>query len=163
MTKLGILVHNGNGFDCKRFSDLTVKKYWKAAKLTAKEEQELEKLTNQLKGLDFGSYLRARLGSAPKGMLSPHAHHVLFKLGLGGKQKELVAEGFDILMRNGVEPEEFIKGFNLVWAPNNIPGQHGYQALEDVLKALRKADGKGREAMKEILEEMGRIAAARGG
>ena len=54
-------------------------------------------------------------------MVRAHAHHILFKAGLGQAQRELVGEGMEILLRHGVDP---IKGLdNLVWAPN-VKGQH---------------------------------------
>lgn len=49
--------------------------------------------------IDFGKYLRGLIGGPPTAMIDPHAHHILFKKGLGQKQKELVAEGQEILKR----------------------------------------------------------------
>lgn len=46
--------------------------------------------------IDFGKYLRGLIGGPPTAMIDPHAHHILFKKGLGQKQKELVAEGQEI-------------------------------------------------------------------
>ncbi len=40
----------------------------------------------------------------PTAMINPHAHHILFKKGLGQKQQELVREGQEILRRYGIDP-----------------------------------------------------------
>ncbi|CAI8707672.1 MULTISPECIES: hypothetical protein [Bacillus] len=37
--------------------------------------------------IDFGKYLRGLIGDPPTDMRNPHAHHILFKKGLGQKQK----------------------------------------------------------------------------
>jgi hypothetical protein len=39
---------------------------------------------------DFGKHLRKIIGDPPAGMVDPHAHHILFKKGLGEAQQELV-------------------------------------------------------------------------
>ncbi|UJF32198.1 AHH domain-containing protein [Paenibacillus hexagrammi] len=54
-------------------------------------------------------------------MIDPHAHHILFKKGLGKTQQELVKEGQEILKEYGIDS---IMGLeNLVWAPNRVKGQ----------------------------------------
>lgn len=50
----------------------------------------IEEYNNSLIKIDFGKYLRGLLGASPTDMKNPHAHHILFKVGLGQKQKELV-------------------------------------------------------------------------
>nr|WP_237770335.1 hypothetical protein [Vibrio parahaemolyticus] len=42
---------------------------------------------------DFGAYLKSVVGPPPKDMPDPHAHHILFKKGLGAEQQALVTEG----------------------------------------------------------------------
>ncbi|CAI2320607.1 conserved hypothetical protein [Vibrio parahaemolyticus] len=42
---------------------------------------------------DFGAYLRPVVGPPPKDMPDLHAHHILFKKGLGAEQQALVTEG----------------------------------------------------------------------
>lgn len=54
-------------------------------------------------------------------MYDSHAHHILFKKGLGQKQKVLVQEGQGILRGYGIDP--IIGEENLVWAPNAVIGQ----------------------------------------
>ena len=66
--------------------------------------------------IDFGKYLRGLIGDPPTAMIDPHAHHILFKKGLGQKPQELVREGQEILKKYGIEP--IIGKENLVWAPN---------------------------------------------
>jgi hypothetical protein len=43
--------------------------------------------------IDFGKYLRGLVG----GPIDPHAHHILFKKGLGEAQQKLVKEGQELL------------------------------------------------------------------
>ena len=72
--------------------------------------------------IDFGKYLRVLISGPPTDMVDPHAHHILYKKGLGQKQQELVREGQEILRRYGMDP--IIGKENLVWAPNAVIGQH---------------------------------------
>ncbi|MCU6602704.1 T7SS effector LXG polymorphic toxin [Peribacillus frigoritolerans] len=111
--------------------------------------------------IDFGKYLRGLIGGPPTAMINPHAHHILFKKGLGQKQQELVREGQEILRRYGIDP--IIGKENLVWAPNAVIGQHSLDALEEVVNRLRAI-----EAMEgdfddivEALEDLGDIASTR--
>jgi RHS repeat-associated protein len=110
---------------------------------------------------DFGKYLTKHIGPPPKGMPDPHAHHVLFKEGLGGAQKKLVKKGQAILRKVGIDPIMSLK--NLVWAPNRVKGQHGIAALRkvvDTLVELKKA-GAVQEDYIEALKKLGRAAARR--
>lgn len=52
---------------------------------------------------------------------------------------------------------------NLVWVPNRIKGQHGIDALENVVNQLQAVDAAGGEYTDfvEILEDIGKIAASR--
>ncbi len=110
--------------------------------------------------LDFGKYLRGLIGDPPAAMIDPHAHHILFKKGLGQKQKELVQEGQEILKRYGIEP--IIGEENLVWAPNRIAGQHGIERLQHIIDKLKAVDSFGgtREKMVEMLKLLGEEAAS---
>jgi len=121
------------------------------------EAKQLAKLIDELREIDWGSYLRAKIGGPPEKILSPHAHHILFKLGRGAKSRKLIAEAFEIFEKHGIDP---ILGLeNLVWAPN-IKGQHTYEALEKIVNAIKAADRKGgAEAVKRVLKQLGQEAA----
>lgn len=151
----GVLVHNSSGFNCQRYYELLLKRH--GGTLTdAAERAEYVDLLRQLKNENYGAYLTGLVGSARANMVRPHAHHILFKLGLGAKQREMVLEGMEILLRNGIDP--IMGKANLVWAPN-IAGQHTTAALKRVLDALKEADAGGAEAVRQMLERLGRIAA----
>ncbi|MED4795485.1 T7SS effector LXG polymorphic toxin [Priestia megaterium] len=111
--------------------------------------------------IDFGKYLTGLIGGPPEAMINPHAHHILFKKGLGQKQKELVQEGQEILRKYGIDP--IIGQENLVWAPNRIAGQHHITALENVVNQLKAVDAVGADVddIIEILEDLGKQAASR--
>ncbi len=113
------------------------------------------------RNFDFGRLLRNAIGSPKPGMLNPHAHHILFKYGLGRAQRELVREGQGILRGVGIDPILGIE--NLVWAPNKIRGQHSFSALSNVVKELRKlqAAGGDYDDFVELLKSLGKIAATR--
>ncbi len=52
-------------------------------------------------------------------------------------KKELVKEGQEILKEYDIDP---ILGLeNLVWAPNRVKGQHGIEALRNVVDNLKKS------------------------
>ncbi|WP_345551673.1 AHH domain-containing protein [Microbulbifer aestuariivivens] len=110
---------------------------------------------------NFGAYLKTQVGDAPAGMPDPHAHHILFKRGLGENQQALVVEGQDLLKKYEIDP---ILGFeNLVWAPNRIRGQHDIKALQQVTDTLKMTDEMigTREAMIDALKALGNTAAER--
>ncbi|MDP1562755.1 MAG: Hint domain-containing protein [Pirellulaceae bacterium] len=153
----GVLVHNSNGFNCQRYLELMNKR--NAGTLTdAAERAEYVGLLKQLKDENFGAHLKRLLGHGPPDeMVRAHAHHILFKSGLGLGQRQLVAEGMEILIRHGIDPVYGLK--NLVWAPN-IAGQHAMPALKRVLDALRNADRRGTDAVWEALRKLGEQAAA---
>ncbi|MFD9625384.1 T7SS effector LXG polymorphic toxin [Peribacillus muralis] len=111
--------------------------------------------------IDFGKYLRGLIGGPPDAMVNPHAHHILFKKGLGQKQQELVLEGQELLRRYGVDP--IIGKENLVWAPNAVIGQHSLDALENVVNRLKAVEVEGGdfEDIVETLEELGNLASRR--
>jgi uncharacterized protein YukE len=111
--------------------------------------------------INFGKYFQGLVGDPPTAMINPHAHHILFKKGLGQKQQELVREGQEILKRYGIDP--IIGRENLVWAPNAVVGQHSLDALEEVvnrLKAVEFEDGD-LDDIVETLEELGVLASRR--
>ncbi|WP_226793532.1 AHH domain-containing protein [Bacillus sp. B1-b2] len=111
--------------------------------------------------MDFGKYLRGLIGEPPIDMINPHAHHILFKKGLGPKQQELVREGQEILKRYGIDP--IIGEENLVWAPNAVVGQHSLDALELVVNRLKAIEEMGGDFddIVEALEDLGDIASTR--
>ncbi|MBM3966488.1 MAG: hypothetical protein FJ308_15705 [Planctomycetes bacterium] len=157
ITELGILVHNADGFDCQRYLELLRKRTTNTLTLAAERKEYLD-LVKQLKNEDWGSYLRGLIGGPPDDMIRAHAHHILFKSGLGLNQQKLVVEGMEILLKYDIDPVYGLN--NLVWAPN-ISGQHGIDALTRVVTRLRNADnsGGGFDAIKNALEELGQTAA----
>lgn len=70
-------------------------------------------------------------------------------------------EGQGILREVGIDP--ILGPENLVWAPNRVNGQHGHDALMEVVEALRavKAMGGDRVDFIEVLRDKGEVAAAR--
>ena len=120
-----------------------------------------EQYEAEMKNIKFGEYLRNTIGNPPEDMINPHAHHILFKTGLGDKQQELVKEGQAILRKYGIDP---ITGTeNIVWAPNGVVGQHNVEALEEVVYGLieRAEFGVEKEEIIKYLQRMGRIAQGR--
>lgn len=111
--------------------------------------------------IDFGKYLKRIIGPPPLAMINPHAHHILFKKGLGETQQKLVQEGQDLLRRYEIDP--IIGKENLVWAPNAVTGQHSLDALENVVSQLKavEAEGGDYEDILEVLEELGVLASRR--
>ena len=110
---------------------------------------------------DFGKYLKSKIGNPPTDMVDPHAHHILFKKGLGPSQQALVQEGQALLRRYGIDP---ILGLeNLVWAPNRIVGQHSIEALRYVVEKLKLVEdfGGSYNDIVEALEDLGEKAAKR--
>ncbi|MGP0686480.1 T7SS effector LXG polymorphic toxin [Priestia aryabhattai] len=117
--------------------------------------------TKNVDQIDYGAYLKKNIGGPPSDMYDPHAHHIVFKKGNGVAQKELVKEGQEILREYDIDP---ILGLeNLVWAPNRVKGQHGIEALTNVVDNIRKVRDAGgdREDMVEMLEKLGDIAKRR--
>jgi hypothetical protein len=110
----------------------------------------------------FGRYLRGLIGAPPKRMIDPHAHHILFKKGLGEEQQELVEMGQSILKKVGIDPVYGKE--NLVWAPWRVHGQHDIQALRKVVDKLQELDdlGASYEDFVDALRKLGRIAQKRG-
>ena len=157
ITELGILVHNADGFDCQKYLELLRKRTTNTLTMAAERKEYLD-LVKQLKNEDWGSYLRGLIGGPPDDMIRAHAHHILFKSGLGLNQQKLVVEGMEILLKYDIDPVYGLN--NLVWAPN-ISGQHGIDALTRVVTRLRNADnsGGGFDAIKNALEELGQTAA----
>jgi hypothetical protein len=161
VTDLGILVHNATGFNCARYVELYIKKYSPGSKLTAAESRQFNKLAKELKDIDFGAYLRSKIGPPSAGMENAHAHHVLFKSGLSLEQKQLIAKGMEILEAHGIDPVLGLE--NLVWAPN-VKGQHSIQALQKVVDELEKAHNNGlgtKDDILKALKKLKRVAAGR--
>ena len=94
-------------------------------------------------------------------MPNPHAHHILFKKGLGEAQQMLVREGQDLLRKVGIDPlfgEEV-----LYWAPNGVKDQHSHSTLLSLIEDLREAanDQLDRSEYVRILKRHAEVAAAR--
>ncbi|PKF89655.1 hypothetical protein CW306_10210 [Bacillus sp. BA3] len=128
----------------------------------AKVESEISgRVNSNVDQINYGAYLKKNIGNPPSDMYDPHAHHIVFKKGNGEAQKELVKEGQEILREYDIDP---ILGLeNLVWAPNRVKGQHGIEALRNVvdnIKKVRDADGD-RDDMVEMLNKLGDIAKRR--
>ena len=140
-------------------------------KLSVDEVKQISKHINDLgitdeyyevmKKVNFGKYLKNIEGAPPVDMVNPHAHHVLFKTGLGEAQQKLVLEGQEILKKHGIDP--IIGGENLVWAPNAVTGQHDLAAIENVVNTLKAVDNAGGDYddIAEDLEKLGSIASQR--
>ncbi len=110
----------------------------------------------------WGEYLESMAGPAPRWMGDKaHAHHILFKIGNGPKQQELVREGQEILLKYDIDP--VFGPENLVWARYKIPEQHALSSLEDVILLLKTADTEigTRASIVEALKFAGQAAAAR--
>ena len=106
-------------------------------KLNISEAYEKELIEH----MDFGKYLSKMVGEPPANMCNPHAHHILFKVGNGAKQKELVKQGQEILRKYGIDP---IAGNEvLCWAPNKVVGQHSYDTLKSLVDDLTEKDAWG--------------------
>lgn len=94
-------------------------------------------------------------------MVDPHAHHILFKEGHGDAQKALVKEGQELLRRYNIDP--IMGKENLVWAPNRVQGQHGIEALQNVVNKLKQVENAGgdRDDIIKMLKKLGELAAER--
>jgi len=106
-------------------------------------------------------YLTGIKGAAPSDMPNPHAHHILFKKGLGEVQQMLVREGQDLLRKVGIDPlfgEEV-----LYWAPNGVKDQHSHETLLPLIEDLRKlaASQEERSEYVEVLKKHAAVAAGR--
>ena len=114
-----------------------------------------------IRKFDFGAYLREKVGGPPAGMPNPHAHHILFKKGLGKKQQALVRQGQALLSKYDIDPIFGVE--NLTWAPQRIKGQHDLGALKQVVQTLTETDELfgSRDAMVRALKELGQTAAER--
>jgi hypothetical protein len=110
---------------------------------------------------NYGSYLRDLIGPPPEGMVDPHAHHILFKQGNGAAQQALVQEGQALLRRYDIDP--IFGAENLTWAPNRVAGQHGIDALRNVVDSLKSVEEYGgtRGDIVKQLERLGQLAAQR--
>ena len=108
---------------------------------------------------DFGKYLRNLIGPAPNGMIDPHAHHILPKVGKGSVQQSLVEDGQKILRSYNIDP--ILGKENLCWAPNKVVGQHSKEAIKEIVDGLRilNESGATRGEIVSFLEEMGQKAA----
>jgi hypothetical protein len=133
----------------------------KGGKTVVKNLDELAASAGKLEKFDFNKYLRELIGDPPSGMFDPHAHHILFKEGLGKAQKELVKEGQELLKRYGIEP--ILGKENLTWAPMRVAGQHGIDVLKDVVNTLKKVEKAGGDYddIVQALKELGEKAASR--
>ena len=107
----------------------------------------------------WSKYLENLIGPPPPNMLRAHAHHILYKKGIGRAQQILVDEGQLILKKYGIDP---VYGKEvLAWAPN-VKGQHILSNLELLLRDLRLADKMGaKSGILTTLKKHGDLAANR--
>ncbi|QTQ07258.1 AHH domain-containing protein [Macrococcoides canis] len=106
---------------------------------------------------DYGALLRSYVGDPPEWMVRPHAHHIIYKRGLGLKQRRLSKRGQEILRHYGIDP---IKGpENLVWAPN-VKGLHTAENLEKIVDELERVylNNGNKEEIINVLNYYGKIA-----
>ncbi|MCY6354738.1 hypothetical protein [Clostridium sp. ZS2-4] len=141
-------------------------KYSKSAKAQAyyKHTGKMDRIND----IDYGKYLE-EYKPKPKANKDDrwHAHHVLYKKGIGEEQQSLVEEGARILRRTNIDPVLDLD--NLVWAQNKA-GQHNVTNLQEVVDRLRNAERKAidkygsgdieeiEQALREELRELGKIA-----
>ena len=135
---------------------------------TEKNAEALGEAVQKAKGVrkvNFGKYLKDLIGDSPKDMVDPHAHHILFKEGHGSAQKALVKEGQKLLRRYNIDP--IMGKENLIWAPNRVKDQHGFEALKNVVENLKSIEDMGgsseriRKNLVKKLKELGDLAARR--
>ena len=106
-----------------------------------------------INSINYGKHLKELIGDPPSGMYNPHAHHIVFKIGNGPRQKALAKEAQKLLASVGIDP---IMGEEvLCWAPNGVKGQHTYKTLKktvnDIKKAISEGKGKGKEERKDLV------------
>lgn len=91
-------------------------------------------------------------------MINPCAHHILFKTGNGAARQEIVKEGQEILRKHGIDT--IIGEESLVWAPNDVVGQHDIVVLEQVVDTLKAIDEAGGDYddIVNSLNELGDVA-----
>ena len=114
-----------------------------------------------INSIDYGKILKDTIGGPPSDMYKPHAHHVIFKIGNGKKQKALVKEAQQILVNFNIDP---IKGPEVLgWAPNAVKGQHSYKTLKQTVDEIKKVveNGGNREDIVRVLEKEKQKAANR--
>lgn len=100
-----------------------------------------------------------RAGQAkPLDMIRPHAHHILFRNGLGKTQKALVERGKAVFERFGIDMDSPV---NMTWAPNGR-GVHKTSSLRALVDDLERAAPNGPDAVKESLQVHGQRAFNRG-
>jgi hypothetical protein len=99
--------------------------------------------------------LRDQGREVPDGMVHPHGHHILPKVGIKGVQQMLVKIGQEVLREVGIDPINGLE--NLVIAPN-IKGVHTRKRIAALVLDLCLAAGD-REQVIAVLHEYGQIAA----
>ena len=92
----------------------------------------------------------------PTDMLRPHAHHILFKEGIGPLQKAYSLYGKQILKKHDIGIDSI---HNLTWAPN-VKGLHRLSTLKPIVKELRDVHKQGgnRDDIIAVLTKHGKKA-----
>ncbi len=94
---------------------------------------------NLLNSIDYERILKETGYPKPPGTgRETHAHHILYKIGLGKEQKLLVKEGRKLLLKYGIDP--VVDPENLVWA---WKFSHNIENLKEVLVTLKNAEIEG--------------------
>jgi hypothetical protein len=112
-----------------------------------------------IRDFDFGKYITPYLGPQPHD--GWHAHHILYKLGLGLGQQDMVRGAQPILREVGIHPVFGLEMF--AWAPQRVELQHHIESLTEVVDALKKIKEKGGAYLDYVatLKRFGRIARKR--
>jgi len=106
-----------------------------------------------LKKCNIKKTAKKALGSAPAGMLNPHMHHIVMEgafTNWSKKNRSLVTQARSLLRKHNIS----LQGKqNVVWAQNS---GHSVEYARKVLAELKKADPKGRQAVADALEDIGK-------
>jgi RHS repeat-associated protein len=102
--------------------------------------------------------LRDQGQKVPDGMVNPHGHHILFKVGIGEYQQRIVKIGQKILRSVGIDPIEGLE--NLVIA-DNVAEVHTRETLVALFRDLWVNRHGGYDVIVEVLKYHGHIVAGK--
>lgn len=93
---------------------------------------------NLLNSIDYERILKETGYPKPPGTgRETHAHHILYKLGIGRRQQLLAKEGRKLLLKYGIDP--VVDPENLVWARKF---RHNLENLKEVVDTLKVTETK---------------------
>ena len=99
-------------------------------------------------------FRKAGGGEPPCGMVRPHAHHIVFKKGIGSKMKSVLTESKSILEKYNID---WLYGKeNLMWATNEGHTLENAKKVRDALKAADQKCKGCRPCMAEALQKAGK-------